>query len=37
VVEMHYQRLSQSEPKVSAQFGLRVCAPDESPRFAEES
>ena len=37
LVEMRYQRLSQSEPKVSPQFGLRVCAPEESPRFAEES
>jgi CRP-like cAMP-binding protein len=30
VVEMHYQRLSQGDPKISARFGLRTYAPDET-------
>jgi CRP-like cAMP-binding protein len=31
VVETHYQRLSQGDPKISARFRLRTYAPDESP------
>jgi Mn-dependent DtxR family transcriptional regulator len=30
-VETHYQRLSQGDPKISARFGLRTYAADESP------
>jgi len=36
VVELHYQRLSQSEPKVPAHFGSQAGA-HESPRFAADS
>ena len=31
VVETHYQRLAQGDPKSSARFGLQTYAPDESP------
>jgi len=33
-VETHYQRLSHGDPRISARFGLRTYAPDESPEGA---